>query len=83
MKCRTAAMAFCIGAGLSVAGCETGGSGGYEYYDPYPYRSGLYYYHDHYYHDDGPGRLPPEYRPSRPPQRPATLPARVPSRARR
>lgn len=66
-----------LGAALMLAGCETGSSGGSVYYDPYPYRTGIYIHHDHYYRPDRPNRpvRPPNHRP-RPPHRPRPLPAR-------
>ena len=73
-----------LGAGLALSAC-TGGSGGGVYYDPYPYRSGIYYYHHDHYYPDRPNRPPPGTRPppgnrpppgARPPSRPTPLPAR-------
>lgn len=66
-----------LGAGLALSACTGGGGGGSGYYDPYPYRSDIYYYHHDHYYPDRPNRpaRPPHVRP---PVRPQPLPARVP-----
>jgi hypothetical protein len=73
-----------LGAGLTLSACAGGSSGGSVYYDPYPYRSSIYYYHLDHYYPNRPSRPPPGTRPppgnrppsARPPARPQPLPAR-------
>jgi hypothetical protein len=66
---RLSAIAIVLGAGFMLSGCSSNGySSGY--YDPYPYRSGIYYHHNYYYNRP-PATRPPQQPPSvRPPQRP-------------
>ena len=59
-----------VGAGVLLTACTANGGG--EYYDPYPYRSDIYYHHYDYYDRDRPSN-PPQ---ARPPMRPRHLPAR-------
>lgn len=63
------------GTGLLLAACSgNSSSGSGPYYDPYPYRSDIYYhYGDYYDRNDGNSNNRPE---ARPPMRPVHLPAR-------
>jgi len=70
MIARLSVFALALGAGFVLSGCASpGGPGGY--YDPYPYRSDIYYYDNYYY-----GRPPPPGPPGRPP--PARPPVKPP-----
>ncbi len=78
MSRRLTMAAILLTSGLALESCASGGGSASVYYDPYPYRTGIYYYHDHTYRPNRPPHTrPPNTRPpSRPPGRPTTLPAR-------
>ncbi len=65
----TSSLILVLASGLTLSACETSGSSGAYYYDPYPYRSGVYFYDDryyrHHYNHDRPNHRPD--RPIRPP----------------